>query len=542
MTSITNLILCGGVGSRLWPLSRKLLPKQFARILEGQTLFERTAQRNARFSRRVLIAANEHQSFLAYNQLHNLGIRPAGGLIEPVGRNTAPAIALAAMQCDPGEIILVSPSDHVIADEQAYTGAVAEAADLAAQGYIVTFGIRPEYPETGFGYIQAGSTIAPGDRPEEGMERGGESQGSAGPGAGPQEGFPGGDEPPSSGAGLQGREPGDSGSNNPVDSPAGSSGTVQGRRVAAFKEKPDLPTAEGYLRDGNFFWNSGMFCFQAGVFLKELETYQPEMYRACRRALDGAGKTSLETRGSGEAALTPRLEDMQAIPALSVDYAVMEQTRRAAVVPCSIGWSDLGSLDALFDFLGDEARHRNSGAENVWNSDLPPVAVDSRGNLVIAGERQVALIDVEDLYVIETPDALLVGRRGSSQKVKAVVQHLEETAPRFTERFPTVERPWGRYTTLHHGEGYMVRRIQIKPGGKTSLQRHRHREELWTVASGQARVRIELSVRTYQKGQSIEVPRGAWHQLENSGGDPLVIIETQIGSSISEEDVERREG
>ncbi|KGE71570.1 hypothetical protein DC28_09775 [Spirochaeta lutea] len=532
---MTNLILCGGVGSRLWPLSRKLLPKQFARILEGQTLFERTAQRNARFSRRVLIAANEHQSFLAYNQLHNLGIRPAGGLIEPIGRNTAPAIALAAMQCDPGEIILVSPSDHVIADEQAYAGAVAEAADLAAQGYIVTFGIRPEYAETGFGYIQAGPVIVPEDRPDARIAEGGESPDTAGARAVPGEETQGGDEPRSSGsrgAGLQGQEPGDPGSN----------GTVQGRRVAAFKEKPDLPTAEGYLRDGNFFWNSGMFCFQAGVFLKELETYQPEMYRACRRALEGAGKASLETRGSGEAALTPRLEDMQAIPALSVDYAVMEQTRRAAVVPCSIGWSDLGSLDALFDFLGDEARQRNPEAENVWNSDLPPVAVESRGNLVIAGERQVALIDVEDLYVIETPDALLVGRRGSSQKVKAVVQHLEETAPRFTERFPTVERPWGRYTTLHQGEGYMVRRIQIKPGGKTSLQRHRRREELWTVASGQARVRIELSVRTYQKGQSIEVPRGAWHQLENSGTEPLIIIETQIGNAISEDDVERREG
>jgi mannose-1-phosphate guanylyltransferase/mannose-6-phosphate isomerase len=386
------------------------------------------------------------------------------------------------MQSHPDEVLLISPADHVISDETAYQQAVSQAADLAAQGYIVTFGIQPQYPETGFGYIEAGEDIA-----------------------------------------------GISAAGSPV-----------GRVVRAFKEKPDEATAKVYLEAGNYFWNSGMFCFTAGVFLSELQAHQPEMYAACKVALEGAELIQFEQGNPAEKTAKPRLEDMQSIPSLSVDYAVMEKTSRAAVVPCSIGWSDLGSIDALFEFLGEEGNASRSGAGNVHSTGIEPVVVDSTGNLVIGEDRQVALIDVHDLYVIETPDALLVGKRGSSQKVKQVVERLEASTPRLTERFPTVERPWGRYTTLHHAPGYVVRRIQIKPGGRTSLQRHQRREELWTIASGIAEVTIELSVRSYAKGQSVEVPRGAWHQLANPAGEPLIIIETQIGEGISEEDVERR--
>lgn len=486
---LVNLILCGGVGSRLWPLSRKLLPKQFSRILRGQTLFERTVARNRKIASATMLAANRHQAFLGFNQMEGLGIHEHFGLIEPVGRNTAPAMALAAMLVDEETLILATPSDHLIEKEEAYADAVQTAVELARAGRIVTFGIRPEYPETGFGYIEA---------------------------QGPQEG--------SSDADPYG--------------------------VKAFREKPDQATAEQFVEAGNFYWNSGMFCFKAGTFLEELKLHAPDVYSAALAAFKDAGGPEAKRERTP---WQPRVEDMEGIPAISVDYAVMEKSRRIAVVPCDIGWSDLGSLDALYDFYRDgesDAREAMSGDQadfdddgNASAADVDPVYIDSRRNLVIGGGRQVAMIDVEDLMVVETPDALLISRRGSSQKVKNVVKELEQRdgpESRLTERFPTIERPWGQYTTLHDGGAYMVRRIEIKPGKRTSLQRHFKREEHWTIVSGQALVQIEKSRKHYYPGQGVEIPMGAYHRIENPSDETLIIIETQLG--VADADAPERTG
>lgn len=457
---VINLILCGGVGSRLWPLSRKLLPKQFSRILQGHSLFERTVTRNRALSSRVMIAANRHQAFLAFNQMENLGMMEHSGLIEPVGRNTAPAIALAAMLCPRDSILLVSPSDHLIADEDAYANAVQTAVSLADTGRIVTFGIRPGYAETGFGYIEA-------------------------------------------------------------DQRASDAYAVRG-----FREKPDAATARAYVEAGNYYWNSGMFCFRADAFLAELELHAPEVFRACQGVFEKSNGSKAKAEGGS---WQPALQDMESIPAISVDYAVMEKSDKMAVVPCSIGWSDLGSLDALYDYY---AAHQQG--PNALAADTEPLCIDSKANLVVGGRRQVALIDVENLLVVETPDALLISKRGSSQKVKQVVTQLEQRPgpeSRLVERFPSVERPWGNYTTLHADRNYLVRKIEMKPGCRSSLQRHRKREEFWTVVSGKALVQIAESAKLYGPGQGVEVPLGAVHRLSNVGDEPLVIIETQLACS-----------
>jgi mannose-1-phosphate guanylyltransferase len=392
---VVNLILCGGVGSRLWPLSRKLLPKQFARILQGQTLFERTVQRNLAVASSVMIAANRHQAFLAFNQMENLGISEHFGLIEPIGRNTAPAMALAAMLVEPETIMLVTPSDHLISKDEEYAGAVKTAVELAAAGRIVTFGIEPDYPETGFGYIEAGS-----------------------PGA-------------------------DAGDGSPDGSAA------DPYAVRGFREKPDAETAVGYLEAGNYYWNSGMFCFRADVFLSELKHHAHDVYEASFNAFNNAN--GLDARRSREP-WQPMVEAMHAIPAISVDYAVMEKSDRIAVVPCDIGWSDLGSLDALYDYYMEGAAGDGDAEAggNASAADTEPVYVDANRNLVIGEHRQVALIDVDELMVVETPDALLIAKKGSGQKVKEVVEELQgRPGPesRLTERFPNHRTTMGK---LHH--------------------------------------------------------------------------------------------
>jgi mannose-1-phosphate guanylyltransferase len=458
---VVNLILCGGVGSRLWPLSRKLLPKQFARILQGQTLFERTVQRNLAVASSVMIAANRHQAFLAFNQMENLGISEHFGLIEPIGRNTAPAMALAAMLVEPETIMLVTPSDHLISKDEEYAGAVKTAVELAAAGRIVTFGIEPDYPETGFGYIEAGS-----------------------PGA-------------------------DAGDGSPDGSAA------DPYAVRGFREKPDAETAAGYLEAGNYYWNSGMFCFRADVFLSELKHHAHDVYEASFNAFNNAN--GLDARRSREP-WQPMVEAMHAIPAISVDYAVMEKSDRIAVVPCDIGWSDLGSLDALYDYYMEGAAGDGDAEAggNASAADIEPVYVDAKRNLVIGEHRQVALIDVDELMVVETPDALLIAKKGSGQKVKEVVEELQgRPGPesRLTERFPTIERPWGSYTTLYMGGHYMVRRLEIKAGRRTSLQRHHKRKSTgpsWPVRPWCRSRRAESTIIPARGWRSPWAPSTGW--------------------------------
>lgn len=354
---LITLILCGGIGSRLWPLSRPDLPKQFAPILPGQTLFERTAARNLPVSSQIMIAANQSQSALAFEQMAGLGIQGRFGLIEPIGRNTAPAIALSAMLADPEDILLAVPSDHIISKTEAYHDALRRAVEIAESGQIVTFGIKPEYPETGYGYIEAA--------------------------------------PPTAAA--------------------------PSRAVKSFREKPNAQTAAAYLKAGNYYWNSGMFCFKAGTLLEELRSHAPDVHSACTRAIQAGGKAALHARQQRQP-WQPDKALMEAIPSVSIDYAVMEHSSRMAVLPCDIGWSDLGSLDALYDY--HRQHHPDQAPANISISQTPPISINAQNNMVISPKRHIALIDVDDLVIVETADSLLISRRGSGQKVKQVVEKL----------------------------------------------------------------------------------------------------------------------
>jgi mannose-1-phosphate guanylyltransferase len=338
---MVNLILCGGAGTRLWPLSRKKTPKQFARIFRDKSLFEEALSRNRPLCDKFLVATNIQHLPLVEKQMARMGIEKVEGLLEPSGRNTAPAIALILMGLPQDELVLVSPSDHRITKQDQYVKAVHRAAELASQGFLVTFGIRPQYAETGYGYIEA-----------------------------------------------------------------------DGENVISFREKPDRQTAENYLASGHYFWNSGMFVFSAGTFLDELSSYAPEVFAAVARTYERAEKGDL---------LRPRQEDMMAIPSISIDYAVMEKSKRVRVVVCDPGWSDLGSFDALYDeALGD--------ADNAVLAD-DVTFLNSRRCLVVGGEKPIILEGVEDLIVVQTDDTTLIMRRGQSQNVRDVLKAVAERRP-----------------------------------------------------------------------------------------------------------------
>lgn len=342
---MTTIILCGGSGTRLWPLSRAAKPKQFASIVPGVSLFEGAVSRNLALGSGFIIASNEGQRLLAQEQLAGLGIHDYGAMIEPAGRNTAPAIALACMMLPRDEVVLVAPSDHLIGGLDDYRAVVERGTELALAGRLVTFGIAPTYAETGYGYME-----------------------------------------------------------------------TDGERVVSFKEKPDAETAQRYVEAGRYCWNSGMFCFKVGVFLDELRRHAPAVYAACVAAYEGATTTK---------PLRPTLDGMVAIPSISVDYAVMEKSDRVSCVLCppSLGWSDLGSYDALYAELCPQDA---SGAA-IGHPD--PVLIDSAGNLVVASGKRIVLVGVEDLVIVDTPDALLVARRGSTQKVKNAVDALKTMDP-----------------------------------------------------------------------------------------------------------------
>jgi len=480
---MTTIILCGGIGSRLWPLSRKHLPKQFSRHLHGSSLFESTVERNRADSGSFLVASNADQSFLAAGQLTDAGISNYRMLVEPLGRNTAPAIALACLMLPPEEIVLVTPSDHVIRNSAAYRMVLVEAKALAAGGSLVTFGIKPEWPETGYGYIE-----------------------------------------------------------------------VQGNKVRSFKEKPDAALAGRYVESGLYYWNSGMFCFKAGTFLAELEKHAPAVAAAARTAYDNAVATAGKQAGVARAAhgglirLAPSLEDMAAIPSISIDYAVMEKSANVLCVTCpaELGWSDLGSHDALHQMLKDEGEAvtdesgslRGELAGNTVAVASEPVLVDATNNMIVS-QRQVALIDVQDLLVLDTPDALMICKKGSSQKVKAVVEELARREAPTADFFPTVERPWGSYTVLNEAEGYKVKRIEVRAGQRLSLQRHKQREEHWTVVEGEPHIQIGEETRQYKIGDTVFIPKQAQHRLQNSGSGRVTVIETQLGTYLGEDDIER---
>jgi mannose-1-phosphate guanylyltransferase / mannose-6-phosphate isomerase len=462
---IHPVILSGGSGTRLWPMSRSHYPKQLLALVSDYSLLQEAAlrvPRKAGFAAPLVIANEEHR-FIIAEQLRGVDLTAQALLLEPVGRNTAPAATVAALrlvEADPDAMMLVMPSDHAIEDINAFHAAV-ERADIAARGgRLVTFGIHPERAETGYGYIERGEPL---------------------------------------------------------------SGAGGAFKVARFVEKPDAATAERYVAAGDFFWNSGIFLFPAALYLSELERLRPDMLAACRRALEGARRDEDFCR-LNKAAFAD-------CPADSIDYAVMEHTERAAVVPVTMGWSDLGSWDALWD-LAHKDEAGNALAGHV-------IAEDTRNSYIRSEAGLVAALGVEDLIVVATQDAVMLAPRSRAQDVRQLVGRLIAENRSEAEALPRVHRPWGSYETLHAGHRVQVKHILVKPGGKLSLQMHHHRAEHWVVVHGTALVQLGDERRLLRENESVYIPIGTEHRLENPGKLPLQLIEVQSGSYLGEDDIVR---
>jgi mannose-1-phosphate guanylyltransferase/mannose-6-phosphate isomerase len=457
------VILSGGAGTRLWPLSRELYPKQLLALLGPRTMLQQTALRVGGLDCAApVVVCNEAHRFLVAEQLRALRIEPRAIVLEPFGRNTAPAIALAALAAlresagvDP--LLLVLPADHVIRDTALFEQAVHTALPAAEQGQLVTFGIVPGSPETGYGYIQRGA-----------------AQGAV-------------------------------------------------YSIARFVEKPDLARAQQFLKAGDYYWNSGMFLFRAGRYLEELALLAPEMSVACRAAFE-QGREDLDfTRLDVDA--------FEACPSDSIDYAVMEKTRGAVVVPLDAGWSDVGSWSAL---------HAASDADadgNVAHGDV--LQEDSSGCYLYAESRLVATVGLQNHVVVETKDAVLVAPRDRVQDVKKLVNRLKEQGRYEHSLHREVFRPWGSYDRIESGSRFVVNRLRINPGASQSLQLHHHRAEHWVVVSGTARITRGEEVFLLEENQSAFIPIGVTHRIENPGKIPLYLIEVQSGSYLGEDDIVR---
>ncbi len=461
MTPIVPVILSGGSGTRLWPLSREAYPKQFLPLVGDDTMLQATWKRVASIAGAApIVVANQEHRFMAAEQLRECKVLPQALILEPVGRNTAPAIAIAALQAlanGKDALLLVLPSDHVVRNEAAFHAAVKQAAIAAETGKLVTFGIVPTAPETGYGYIKA----------------------AAGEGV---------------------------------------------RAVDRFVEKPDLATAEQYVASGEYFWNSGMFLFKASRYLKELEALQPEILAACRQALDKAARDNDFIRLDAEA--------FAASPNDSIDYAVMEKTADAAVVPLDAEWNDVGSWSALWEVSDKDADG------NACHGDV--IALDCKDSYAY-GNRLIAMVGLQDIVVVETDDAVFVGHKDRVQDVKEIVGQIKRDGRSEAAAHRKVYRPWGAYDSIDNGARFQVKRITVKPGATLSLQMHHHRAEHWIVVSGTAEVTRGDEVILLSENQSTYIPLGVTHRLKNPGKLPLELIEVQSGSYLGEDDIVRFE-
>ena len=462
---IVPVLLSGGTGSRLWPLSREAYPKQLLSLLGEKTLLQQTAMRtsnNAMFASPMVVANAEHR-FAIGEQLREAGIEDAKIILEPIGRNTAPAVAVAAliaMERDPDAIILATPVDHWIGNRDAFLQAVEFGLQAAQSGKLVLFGMRPTHPATGFGYIRAGEELS-------------------------------------------------------KDSPI--------HAVSGFTEKPDATTAEQYLASGNYFWNSGIFLLPAQQLIEELRAHAPDVLDAARQSLADA-TNDLDFLRLDEAAFSRA-------PSISIDYAVMEHTKQGAVIAADFEWNDIGSWSALWSVAV------KNPSENVEIGDV--VAEDSTGCYLRGEGPLVAALGVENLVITATPDVVLVTTRGRDQDVGKLVQRLKANGHRSATQTQNVHRPWGYYQSIHAGDRFQVKRITVNPGAKLSLQKHYHRAEHWVVVNGTAIVTRDDEEILLRENESVFVPLGCMHRLENPGKVPLNLIEVQSGAYLGEDDIVR---
>jgi mannose-1-phosphate guanylyltransferase/mannose-6-phosphate isomerase len=465
-TPLQPVLLAGGSGTRLWPLSRRAYPKQFVPLLGEGSLFAATLDRLKGLEHATpMVVCNEEQRFLVAEEIRNSAVARASILLEPAGRNTAPAIALAALEAqadDTDPILLVLPADHAIPDTAAFARAVEAAASAAEEGALVTFGIEPRTAATGYGYIKA----------------------AAGEGV---------------------------------------------RPVETFVEKPDRATAERYLEQGGYYWNSGMFVFRASAFLEALAHHAPAMLAAVKNAY-AVRAADLDFLRFDAAAFTES-------PAESIDYAVMEHTDRAVVVPFDGDWSDVGSWQALWE--AGIAEGEGDSEENVMHGDV--ITSATQRCYLHASHRLIAAVGLEDCVVVETADAVLVAPRGRAQEVKKLVERLEADGRTEKDEHRRVYRPWGSYEGIDRGERFQVKRIIVQPGGVLSLQKHHHRAEHWVIVRGTARVTSGEEEFLVAENQSTYIPLGTVHRLENPGHIPLELIEVQSGSYLGEDDIVRYE-
>jgi mannose-1-phosphate guanylyltransferase/mannose-6-phosphate isomerase len=463
------VILSGGAGTRLWPASRQAFPKPFLRLGDGQSLLRRTLARALAAGAEEIVTVTSQDHYFLTRDEYARDPQAASTrhrfLLEPVGRNTAPAILLAALDVrarrGADAVLLVLPADHLIRDVDAFCRAVGEAEALVADRYLVTFGIRPTHADTGFGYIQAGPAITGHDA----------------------------------------------------------------RAIESFREKPDRAAAEAYVASGDYFWNSGMFCFRADALLDAATTTCPDVLAAAEACFAQADIGSEPLRFASKS--------FAAQPDISIDYAVMERAARRAVVPAQFDWSDIGSWKSVSELGVPDARgNRVSGTA---------LLVDSDACYVEAGDRVVAAVGVRDLVIVDTGDAVLVADRASAQSVRSVVDRLRAEGHSAATHHRTVHRPWGSYTVLEDAADCKVKRLTVKPGGILSLQRHQRRSEHWTVVDGTAKVRVGDEEVLLQRNQSTYIPMGTLHRLENPGSTELHLIETQCGDYFGEDDIERLE-
>lgn len=455
------VVLSGGSGTRLWPLSRSQYPKQFLPLVSAHTLLQETLLRLTGVAglKSPLAVCNEDHRFMVAEQLWEINAKPAAIILEPVAKNTAPAITLAALKASEDDILLILPADHVITNIKAFHQAIAQAQILAARGFLVTFGIVPTEPETGYGYIKCDT----------------QKQGAA------------------------------------------------AFKVAAFVEKPDLATAKNYLDSGDYFWNSGMFVFKAGCFLAELAKFDPAMLSVCREALNAA-QVDMDFVRVDKAIFST-------CPADSIDYAVMEKTDKAVVIPLDAGWNDIGSWSALWDVTKKDA------CGNAISGDV--LTTDTENSFIYSDDKLVTVIGVRDLVVVNTKDALMIASKDKVQNVKHIVEQLKKSNRKEVEIHRKIYRPWGHYDLVDEGDRHHTKRIVVKPGAKLSLQKHHHRAEHWVVVKGTALVSRGDESLLITENESTYIPVGMIHCLENPGVIPLEIVEVQSGSYLGEDDIVR---